>query len=430
MVVQEAAVESAERSPIPGLIKRNTLLLALSQAFAGAGSHLTFALGPLIVLSLTGSAALTGLGVSLNGISRFLVSYHIGKIADAYGRKPGILVGLGLALVGGLAVGSAVLARSFPGFVLALLVFGMGMNAAHQLRVAAADMYPPARRGEGLGYVLTGYMLGAIGGPIVVAISQATAPATGIDPLGLPWFFLPALILPGAVLVWQVRPDPREIAARLGEYFPGYRPPRQEAAPAEPSSVRAFFGHFPKRAAFVAYVAAYANMAFVMVITSVSLAHHGHQMVEISVTQALHTIGMFGFSIPFGRLADRFGRRMVLLLADLIQLGGALAVALSHEYIAVTVGAFLVGLGWSASNVATTALLADTTGPRERGRAVGLSDSMASAASITMPLLGGVMIEWLGFGSTAPLMVVLLLAPLPLLLLLREPRPGQYEYPR
>ena len=41
-----------------------------------------------------------------------------------------------------------------------MFVFGMGMNTAQQLRVAAADMYPPSRRAEGLGYVLTGSLVG------------------------------------------------------------------------------------------------------------------------------------------------------------------------------------------------------------------------------------------------------------------------------
>ena len=85
---------------IPALIKRNMALFALSQSFTGAGMQFAYGLGPLMVIGLTGSASLAGLSVSLIGFSRFLVSYPIGKITDTYGRKPGILLGLVLALMG------------------------------------------------------------------------------------------------------------------------------------------------------------------------------------------------------------------------------------------------------------------------------------------------------------------------------------------
>ena len=78
---------------IPRLIKRNIALLALSLSFSGAGMQFAYGFGPLMVISLTGSAALAGLSVGLIGMSRFLVAYPIGKITDVFGRKPGVLFG-------------------------------------------------------------------------------------------------------------------------------------------------------------------------------------------------------------------------------------------------------------------------------------------------------------------------------------------------
>ena len=66
----------------------------------------TYSFGPLMVLTLTGSADLVGVSVGLVGFSRFLVAYPVGKITDTYGRKPGILFGLCLALVGTMVVGA------------------------------------------------------------------------------------------------------------------------------------------------------------------------------------------------------------------------------------------------------------------------------------------------------------------------------------
>src|SRR5690554_3212357 len=131
---------------IPPLIKRNVSLFSISQSFTGAGMQFSYGFGPLMVVALTGSAGLAGLSVALVGVSRFLVSYPMGKITDAYGRKPGILFGLWLALAGALTLGSAMAVQSIAMFVIGLLAFGMGMNGAQQMRVGATDMFPPSMR--------------------------------------------------------------------------------------------------------------------------------------------------------------------------------------------------------------------------------------------------------------------------------------------
>ena len=145
---------------IPPLIKRNTVLFALSQSFVGAGTQLAYGIGPLMVIAVTGSASLAGLTVGLFGISRFLVSYPVGKITDTYGRKPGILFGQGLALIGSFVSGLAMLAGSAIGLTLGMIIFTSGISAGQQLRVAATDMYLPRQRGLALGFVATGSLVG------------------------------------------------------------------------------------------------------------------------------------------------------------------------------------------------------------------------------------------------------------------------------
>ena len=113
---------------------------------------LAYGIGPLMVVAVTGSASLAGLSVGLFGLSRFLVSYPVGKVTDAYGRKPGIQLGLAIALVGALTVAWSMSLNSIVVLTAGLLVFGMGMAAAHQLRVAVTDMFPPSLRAEALGY--------------------------------------------------------------------------------------------------------------------------------------------------------------------------------------------------------------------------------------------------------------------------------------
>ena len=134
--------------------------------------------GPLMVVALTGSASLAGLTVALFGVSRFLVAYPVGKITDTYGRKPGIQLGLGLALLGTIIVGLAMLLHGIVALVVGMLIFGMGFNAAQQLRVAAADMFPPRLRAQALGFVATGSLVGLVISPVLMWIVRNHRQAT------------------------------------------------------------------------------------------------------------------------------------------------------------------------------------------------------------------------------------------------------------
>ena len=401
---------------VPPLIKRNTVLFALSQSFTGAGMSMAYGIGPLMVIALTGSASLAGLSVGLIGLSRFLVSYPVGKITDAYGRKPGILLGLALALAGTIVLGLSMNLQSITALAAGMLVFGMGMNAAQQLRVAATDMYPPSLRAQALGYVALGSLVGLMITPVLVSTSDHLASRLGQDPLGLPWLLLPVLIVLGMLLVAFVRPDPKEIGMNLASYYPGLAVPARS-----PSSDRAAFSvlgllrHAPTRLAIVSNCAAQGNMAIVMVLTSLVLAHHGHSLTAIAFSHMFHSMGMFAFTIPLGRLADRHGREPVMIPGVATTLVGACLVTFMETFWSVTLGTFLVGIGWAAANVAATALIADQSTTVHRGRAIGVADSFAGAIAVLAAVVTGPLIEWSGLPAAG--ITAVLVAVVPLLML-------------
>jgi MFS family permease len=400
----------------PPLIRRNMLLFALSQSFNGAGMQLAYGIGPLMVLALTDSATLAGLSVALIGLSRFLVSYPVGRLMDAYGRKPAILLGQALALVGALLLGLSLHVESLVLFIAGLLTFGMGMNAAQQLRVAATDMVPPHRRGEALGYVALGSFAGLLFMPPIMHFSELYAASIGQNPLGLPWILMPLLILPGMWLIWLVRPDPRDIGMNLAQYYPGYVPaPHARDGAVSPFDWRVAVRPLPIRLAIACNVAAQGNMAVIMVLTSLVLHNHGHSLSAIAFSHMFHSAGMFAFTIPLGRLSDRIGRERVMYPGLLIAIVGAALVAFPHSYVAVTLGTFLVGLGWAAANVAATAYIADHATTSERGRTIGVNDTCAGAIAVVMAVLSGPVIA--GFGLSAAGLMAMLVSLLPLLLL-------------
>src|SRR5207237_1047587 len=150
--------EREATTSIPALIKRNTLLLALSQALTGAGMGVPSSIGPLVVVALTGTA------------------------------------------------------------------------------------------------------LGAFLSPVMITAADTISGLLGLDPLGLTWLFIPLVILPGIVCVAWIRPDPRDIALRLDQYYPGYRGnPRGLPDHASQVGVGTFLRDHPLRVAIVASFAAQSN---------------------------------------------------------------------------------------------------------------------------------------------------------------------------
>ena len=399
-------------SGIPPLIKRNTALFALSQSFIGAGTQLAYGIGPLMVLAVTGSASLAGLTVGLFGVSRFLVSYPIGQITDRFGRNPGILFGQGLALLGTLLTGIAMLLNSAVGLTLGMIVFTMGVSAGQQLRVAAADMYPPRMRGMALGFIATGSLVGVALSPLVMVLAEMVSQRTGHSALGLPWLMMPALILAGMALVTFVRPDPKEIGMNLQRYYPDYTPPQRAAGKAAEFNSWDLIRNVPTRLAILSNCAGQGNMAIVMVLTSLVLSHHGHSLTAITISHMFHSLGMFGFTIPLGWAADRYGREQVMYPGVAIALVGALFVAFAEGFLSVTLGTFLVGLGWCAANIASTAMIADQVETQHRGRAIGVSESGGGAMTVLAAIVTGPLVECASLPDAGIAAVLIAVVPL------------------
>jgi MFS family permease len=157
------------------------------------------------------------------------------------------------------------------------------------------------------------------------------------------------------------------------------------------------------------------NMSIVMVLTSLVLSHHGHSLSAIAFSHMFHSCGMFGFTIPLGRLCDRIGNKNVMVPGVAISLVGAGIVAFTGFFWTVTLGTFLVGIGWAAANVAATALIADQFPTQERGRAIGVSESFAGGTAVAVALVTGPLIEWSGLPATGLIAVLMTLPPLMML---------------
>jgi MFS family permease len=422
MSAQPARAEPTE-VPIPTLVKKNILLLALTQAITGAGTQLVPALGAIQVVALLGNATFAGVTTSLMGLARMAMAYPIGRLTDARGRKVGVFLGLWLALVGSLTVGLATLLGSFALFCAGILVFGGGVGAVQQMRVAAADMYPPSKRGEGMSLILMGSLFGAGISPAIVGFAGWLSRGWGVNEIALAWLLVPLLVLPCFLLIASVRPDPKSIGQNLENYYPAWT---LGTSPAGGTPLGRSGLERVRLTATLAAVAVQGQMSMLMTMTALALKRQDCSLSLISLSVAIHVIGMFALSWPIGRLADRLGRKPTALMGLGISALGALLVGLGHTYVLITGGTFLVGVGWAGAYLSANTMLTDVTPPAHRGQAVGMLELWANLAGVVLPLLGGLIVGRLGLGTLGFFGVLIALLPVWAMLRVRENAPGNY----
>jgi EmrB/QacA subfamily drug resistance transporter len=88
-----------------------------------------------------------------------------GKLADLYGRKPVVLAGIAIFLIGSVLAGFA---WSMPAMIAFRLIQGVGAGAIQPVTLTiVADLYPARERGKVQGYLASVWAISAVIGPMV-----------------------------------------------------------------------------------------------------------------------------------------------------------------------------------------------------------------------------------------------------------------------
>jgi len=162
-------------------------------------------------------------------------------------------------------------------------------------------------------------------------------------------------------------------------------------------------------------LAAHTVMVAVMSMTPLHLQHLSGAAADgpgflsvVGFTISLHVAGMFALSPVMGWAADRLGAGRTALAGLAILLGAVAVAGLGRGAVpSVTVGLVLLGLGWSATTVAGSALLVEAVPSARRVTVQGLSDAAMSGAGAVGSLVAGAVMGWGGYGSLTSLTGVL-----------------------
>ncbi len=387
------------------LQRRVVRILALGQVLGGLGVGATLALGALLVTEVSGSSAWSGMAATMNTLGAALLAVPLARLAQARGRRISLSTGALTAVAGAaVTIGAAVLG-SFPVLLAGLALLGAGSALNLQSRFAATDLAADDTRARDLSLVVWSTTVGAVLGPNLFEPGELIGRALGLPPLTGGFVIALAAQSVGAlVYLTALRPDPLLLAAADGEAAGRDRPSPGGGLAVLRSSA-------PARRAVLTVALSHATMVALMSMTPVHLSGHGASLSVVGLTISLHVAGMYALSPVFGRFADRAGRRPVILAGQAMFVAALVLAWLgAGSPVLVTAALVLLGLGWSASTVAGSALVAEAVAAPDRPKLQGVSDLLMNLAGAAGGALAGPVLARIGFDGLSAALLVLVAA--------------------
>ncbi|QCB97467.1 MFS transporter [Arthrobacter sp. PAMC25564] len=382
-------------------------VLVGGQILGGIGMGATLSLGSLLAAQLSGSPAWSGMAATMSTLGAAVAAVPLARLAVARGRRMSLSTGALIAGTGAVIAITSASVSVFPLLLLGLMLLGAGSAVNLQARFAATDLARPGTRARDLSIVVWSTTIGAVLGPNLFGPGEAVGSVLGLPPLtGAFAFSVAAQLAAALVYLTGLRPDPLLAAMSLREL--------SVEAPRPRSGSLILRSNPGARYAVAAVALSHATMVALMSMTPVHLREHGASLVIVGFTISLHIAGMYALSPVFGWLADKAGRLRVVLLGQAMLLASLLIAGVAADSrTGVTVSLVLLGLGWSASVVAGSAMVAESVHIQDRPAIQGLSDLSMNAAgalggALAGPVLASVGYSGLGFLAMALVAVVVI----------------------
>jgi MFS family permease len=349
-----------------------------------------------LVSSISNSESLAGLSQTTAVLGAAAMAIPLSKLTQRGGRRLGLSVGYTVGLIGAAFAIFGGSQRILIAMLLGTFLVGAASASGYQARFAATDLADDSNRSRQLSYVVWGSTIGAVTGPNLMGPSGALAEALGLPKLVGPYILAFITLGMGALVIRLfLKPDPYLTAANLRSKTEE----KQELLSARKTlklirqNPRALF-------AIAAIAIGHVAMVSVMVMTPVHMAHVDVTLTVIGLVISIHIVGMYAFSPIVGSLSDRMGRRWVIKLGVLILLASCVVAGLAdaHNSIQLGFGLFLLGLGWSCTLIAGSALLSESVETELRPSSQGASDLLMNLMGAGGGALAGVIIGTLGYG--------------------------------
>lgn len=390
--------------------KKVVKTLVGAQVLSGVGTAGTVAAGSLLVASISNSETLAGLAQTSAVLGAAALALPLARITAKGGRRAALSIGYFTGFVGSIFAIWGGTSRNLALMLIGTFLVGAAAAAAYQARFAAIDLATDETRAKQLSFVVWGSTIGAVAGPNLMQPSGNIAESFGLPPLVGP-YLISAMTLSAAALVIHIflKPDPYLLANK------------DLTDQREKGATKKALAHIRSTPAALFAIAAIAighlAMVSVMVMTPVHMAHVDVTLTVIGLVISVHVLGMFAFSPIVGSLSDRLGRVRVIQIGLAILMLSAVISGFARADDAYTlgVGLFLLGLGWSCTLIAGSALLSESVADTFKASSQGASDlvmnlSGAGGGAIAGVIIGTLSYGWLCFSAAVPVTILAFLS--------------------
>ena len=364
---------------------------------------------PFYAKSLGQGGLVVGLLVSSFAVAQLLTAPMWGRMSDAYGRRPALLVGLAASVIAYVIFAFA-LSLPYALFFLFLsrLVQGAGGGTVSVIQAYVADATKPEERAKALGWLSAATNAGVAIGPVLGSLTHKWGPQG-------PGLFAAALCLVNMAFAWRFLTESRDMHEAAEAKADTTKRARSRDA------IMHVVTHSSAPASRLIWIYAIALGAFQGVTSMLAL----YLSKRWEVTE--NTIGFFFTytgvisvltrALILGRMVDRFGEarlsrfgstllaigiasmaftkplsdpaRVAHLLGDLLPMS---AVALL-PYLPLALAVALLPLGTAFTFPCVTALLSRVISSKERGLYMGVQQTFGGVARVVFPILFGFLFD-------------------------------------
>ena len=364
---------------------------------------------PFYAKSLGQGGLVVGLLVSSFAVAQLVTAPMWGRMSDAYGRRPALIVGLSASAIAYVIFGYA-LQLPHPLFFLFLcrLVQGAGGGTVSVIQAYVADATQPDERAKALGWLSAATNAGVAIGPVLGSLTHAWGPQG-------PGLFAAALCVANIAFAWRYLDESRDMTeAAASKADPNTRARSRDA-------ILHVITHSAAPASRLIWIYAIALGAFQGVTSMLAL----YLSSRFDVTET--TIGFFftytGIisvltrALVLGKMVDRFGEVRLSRIGCTLMATGIAAMAFTKPiadpagvaamlggwlppdavallpYLPLALAVALLPLGTAFTFPCVTAMLSRVIPNNERGLYMGVQQTFGGSARVVFPIVFGVLFD-------------------------------------
>ena len=338
----------------PQKMKRNVILLSLSQAMLITGTSLLLASSALVGMTLSSTKSLATLPLALLFLAQMATTIPASLYMQRVGRRLGFMTSSVFGMAGAAIATVGVLKAEFSIFCLGTILIGVFNGFGQYYRFAAAETASEEYRSRVISYVLAGGLIAAFAGPNLAKWSRQLLP----EEFAGSYAILTGIYLLALSIAFFLRmPEPGAAARSTG------RRPLVEIA-RQPAYL----------VAVASAMVAYGVMNFIMIATPLAMHDYAHPFSDTAFVIQWHVFGMFVPSFLTGHLIRKIGTPNIML-AGVLLLGLCVGINFSGTTVIHFWSSLIfLGLGWNFLFVGATTQLTGTYSNNEKAKAQALND--------------------------------------------------------